>query len=137
MQSHLLVKGKQDVKGKWRIHWWNSIFDRNFYLSNALCNFNSTQQLVVYSGSRQWVDCLSFVCFVTEGCLQYIHTHHNKTPAPRIPYGRGPAPETQTKPITTDSVFVFGWEFELTSIILLSLDWIQCQLVSWHFRRMN
>lgn len=74
---------------------------------------------------------------ILKSAHMYGHTHHSKNPAPRILYGRGPVPETQTKPIATDSVSFFGWECGLTSIILLSLDWIQCKLVSWHFRRMN
>lgn len=32
MHSHLLVKGKQDVKNKWRIRWGSTILDSNSYL---------------------------------------------------------------------------------------------------------
>lgn len=122
------------------MHWCSSSLNRNFYLFNALCKFNSTQQLVVYSGSRnEWI-AFSLLCnwrmfAILKSTHTYINTRHDKNPALRIPYGRGPAPETQTKPTATESVFVFGWEFRLTSIILLSLDWIQCKLVSWCFTK--
>lgn len=81
MHSHLLVKRKQDVKNNWRIHWWNTILDSNFYqlmLYVTLIVLSSCWSILVQAMSGLSFLCLFCnwrMCAILKSSHTYTYTH--------------------------------------------------------------